>query len=127
MCCFLQLPQALANRGAPDVDQVGSDIPVRNLPHCKKSGCKGLLRPHIVWFGESLESAVLEKAGILSPKCSFTTNLWELYIFSRKTALPSPEFRNIYIPYFMKWYHFAITIGLKTPRVLSTDRKTRCR
>ncbi|KAI8424507.1 hypothetical protein MSG28_002970 [Choristoneura fumiferana] len=61
--------EALANRGAPDVDQVGSDIPVRNLPHCKKSGCKGLLRPHIVWFGESLEAAVLDKAESVMSSC----------------------------------------------------------
>jgi len=26
---------------------------------CQQSGCGGLLRPHVVWFGESLESAVL--------------------------------------------------------------------
>lgn len=57
--CF----QALAGRGAPDVNVVGSDIPVKSLPHCKKSDCGGLLRPHIVWFGESLNAAVLNKAG----------------------------------------------------------------
>ncbi|XP_063619766.1 NAD-dependent protein deacylase-like [Cydia splendana] len=61
--------KALENRGAPEVDQVGSDIPVRDLPHCKKPECKGLLRPHIVWFGESLESAVLEKTESAMSSC----------------------------------------------------------
>lgn len=28
------------------------DVPLRLLPHCPR--CQGLLRPHIVWFGESL-------------------------------------------------------------------------
>jgi NAD-dependent deacetylase len=28
------------------------DIPIQMLPHCK---CGGLLRPHIVWFGEALD------------------------------------------------------------------------
>ncbi|CAH2105477.1 unnamed protein product [Euphydryas editha] len=54
---------ALANRGAPDANVVGSDIPVKSLPHCRKTNCNGLLRPHIIWFGESLEPAVLELAG----------------------------------------------------------------
>lgn len=42
---------------------VGSDIPVKLLPHCKKAHCGALLRPHIVWFGESLEHDILEAAG----------------------------------------------------------------
>ncbi|XP_045447061.1 NAD-dependent protein deacylase-like [Melitaea cinxia] len=61
--------EALANRGAPDANVVGSDIPIKSLPHCKKTNCNGLLRPHIVWFGESLESAVLEKAGEVMASC----------------------------------------------------------
>lgn len=56
--------QALANKGAPGKDVVDSDIPVKSLPHCKKANCNGLLRPHIVWFGESLETPVFERAGI---------------------------------------------------------------
>lgn len=53
----------MANRGAPDATVMESDIPVKSLPHCKKLNCGGLLRPHIVWFGENLEPAVLESAG----------------------------------------------------------------
>jgi NAD-dependent deacetylase len=30
------------------------DVPIAILPHC--TTCRGLLRPHIVWFGESLDS-----------------------------------------------------------------------
>ncbi|XP_013139072.1 PREDICTED: NAD-dependent protein deacylase sirtuin-5, mitochondrial-like isoform X2 [Papilio polytes] len=61
--------EALAGRGAPDVNVVGSDIPVKSLPHCKKSDCGGLLRPHIVWFGESLNAAVLNKAETAMATC----------------------------------------------------------
>ncbi|XP_059062420.1 NAD-dependent protein deacylase sirtuin-5, mitochondrial-like [Achroia grisella] len=61
--------EALANRGAPDANVVGSDIPVKDLPHCKKSGCNGLLRPHIVWFGESLEPAILSNAEAVMSTC----------------------------------------------------------
>ncbi|XP_072940112.1 NAD-dependent protein deacylase sirtuin-5, mitochondrial-like [Epargyreus clarus] len=61
--------EALANKGAPDENIVGSDIPVKDLPHCKKTSCGGLLRPHIVWFGENLESAVLDSAGEAMEAC----------------------------------------------------------
>ncbi|KAJ8727678.1 hypothetical protein PYW07_001797 [Mythimna separata] len=61
--------EALAGRGAPEENVRGSDIPVKSLPHCKKSGCGGLLRPHIVWFGENLDSAVLEKAQAAMHTC----------------------------------------------------------
>ncbi|KAG6441413.1 hypothetical protein O3G_MSEX001796 [Manduca sexta] len=59
--------EALANRGAPDAKVIGSDIPVKSLPHCKK--CGGLLRPHIVWFGEGLDPNVLENAERAMSKC----------------------------------------------------------
>ncbi|KAI5646594.1 sir2 family domain-containing protein [Phthorimaea operculella] len=54
--------EALAGKGAPDENVAGSDVPVKSLPHCKKTDCRGLLRPHIVWFGENLERAVLNSA-----------------------------------------------------------------
>jgi len=28
---------------------------------CKVGGCGGLVRPHVVWFGECLESSILEE------------------------------------------------------------------
>ncbi|KAJ8733184.1 hypothetical protein PYW08_001482 [Mythimna loreyi] len=51
--------EVLANKGSPDIQDTHSDIPEKLLPHCS---CSGLLRPHIVWFGESLEPSVVEKA-----------------------------------------------------------------
>ncbi|KAF9414451.1 hypothetical protein HW555_007648 [Spodoptera exigua] len=59
----------LAGRGAPDLNVRGSDIPISALPHCQKPECGGLLRPHIVWFGENLEIAVLEKAKTAMSTC----------------------------------------------------------
>lgn len=35
------------------------DIPIQILPHCRL--CDGLLRPHIVWFGESLDPTDIEQ------------------------------------------------------------------
>lgn len=39
-----------------------SDIPKEDLPKCAKEDCNGLLRPHIVWFGENLDDYILEQA-----------------------------------------------------------------
>ncbi|XP_045765595.1 NAD-dependent protein deacylase-like [Maniola jurtina] len=61
--------EALANRGAPDANVVGSDIPIKSLPHCKIPNCGGLLRPHIVWFGEGLDPNVLEQAEEAMSSC----------------------------------------------------------
>lgn len=51
---------ALEGKGAPDVNEKDARIPAMQLPRCKK--CNGLLRPHVVWFGESLFPDIIEKA-----------------------------------------------------------------
>ena len=67
--------KALEGRGAPDPDAPAARIPekvtdceknlqsfilvsVQDLPRCKKPSCGGLLRPHVVWFGEGLDEEV---------------------------------------------------------------------
>ncbi|KAE8748713.1 hypothetical protein FOCC_FOCC004516, partial [Frankliniella occidentalis] len=56
--------EALRGRGLPKIEGPSPpSIPTEELPRCQNGGCKGLLRPHIVWFGEGLERTVLEKAG----------------------------------------------------------------
>ncbi|KAF8561702.1 hypothetical protein P879_07750 [Paragonimus westermani] len=64
---------ALDGRGSPQFDpKLHVHIPEEALPHCQKlvsfrdktKTCNGLLRPHIVWFGESLESDVLRRVDI---------------------------------------------------------------
>ncbi|XP_032037758.1 NAD-dependent protein deacylase sirtuin-5, mitochondrial isoform X2 [Aythya fuligula] len=50
---------ALAGKGAPDPDVEDASIPVEQLPQCEEDGCNGLLRPHVVWFGETLDPDVL--------------------------------------------------------------------
>jgi len=54
--------QALRDKGAPEPNSVGADIPKENLPRCSVYGCGGLLRPHVVWFGEQLDPTVLGSA-----------------------------------------------------------------
>ncbi|XP_048364396.1 NAD-dependent protein deacylase sirtuin-5, mitochondrial isoform X2 [Sphaerodactylus townsendi] len=48
---------ALAGKGAPDPEVKDAGIPVEDLPRCEN--CNGLLRPHVVWFGETLDSDIL--------------------------------------------------------------------
>lgn len=58
---------ALAGKGAPDVGVLDARIPEEELPRCTK--CAGLLRPHVVWFGESLDPDVLMSAQHELDKC----------------------------------------------------------
>ncbi|KAJ8733342.1 hypothetical protein PYW08_001640 [Mythimna loreyi] len=61
---------ALAGTGSPTSDKLVSDIKEKDLPHCQKPDCGGLLRPHIIWFGEVLETSVVEKADIVMSECN---------------------------------------------------------
>ncbi|KAJ8026068.1 NAD-dependent protein deacylase sirtuin-5, mitochondrial [Holothuria leucospilota] len=60
---------ALAGRGLPDANADSSIIPEKDLPRCQKSGCESLVRPHVVWFGESLEEHVLEQTHTELGRC----------------------------------------------------------
>ncbi|MGD2295553.1 MAG: NAD-dependent deacylase [Candidatus Aminicenantes bacterium] len=44
------------------------DVPLRKIPPLCPS-CGALLRPHVVWFGESLDSNIIQKASLLSAAC----------------------------------------------------------
>ncbi|XP_029446541.1 LOW QUALITY PROTEIN: NAD-dependent protein deacylase sirtuin-5, mitochondrial [Rhinatrema bivittatum] len=50
---------ALAGKGAPEPELEDATIPVEQLPRCEEQNCTGLLRPNVVWFGETLDSNVL--------------------------------------------------------------------
>ncbi|XP_076470205.1 NAD-dependent protein deacylase sirtuin-5, mitochondrial-like isoform X2 [Babylonia areolata] len=52
---------ALDGKGLPDKDAADARIPEDQLPRCGKEGCGGLVRPHVVWFGEALDPAVLHQ------------------------------------------------------------------
>ena len=45
-------------QGAPNTVEE-ANIPSMKLPRCQK--CNGLLRPHVVWFGECLERDVVNR------------------------------------------------------------------
>ena len=58
---------SLKDKGAPDPDAKSASIPIDQLPRC--TGCSGLLRPHVVWFGESLDNEVMQKANSVMDEC----------------------------------------------------------
>ncbi|KAG8039592.1 hypothetical protein G9C98_008235 [Cotesia typhae] len=60
---------ALARASLPEPDDMASDIPVEDLPHCQKNDCTGLLRPFIVWFGENLDEDLLNKTEAAVESC----------------------------------------------------------
>lgn len=43
------------------------DVPMAILPHCRD--CGGLLRPHIVWFGEALAAEDIERSAAAVTAC----------------------------------------------------------
>lgn len=61
---------ALKDRGLSKIEGPSPPpIPEEQLPRCAANGCNGLLRPHVVWFGEGLEGSVLRKAESLIAGC----------------------------------------------------------
>jgi NAD-dependent deacetylase len=50
---------------------VNRDVPIQILPYCKagSGSCGGLLRPHIVWFGEALDAKDMGKSVAALQSC----------------------------------------------------------
>jgi NAD-dependent deacetylase sirtuin 5 len=59
---------ALAGLGAPDDDPNARRISIDDIPRDKRGK---LLRPGVVWFGENLDSEVLERVELLLNECDF--------------------------------------------------------
>lgn len=51
---------ALEGKGQPDANAFDAQIPLKLLPRC--DDCSELVRPHVVWFGESLDVKVMQQA-----------------------------------------------------------------
>jgi NAD-dependent deacetylase sirtuin 5 len=58
---------ALDGKGEPNPDAKEAQIPLDQLPSCEL--CKGLLRPAVVWFHESLNEKILEKVQEVLQEC----------------------------------------------------------
>ncbi len=63
------------------------DIPLEEIPpHCPD--CGALLRPHVVWFGESLSSSVLYKAFQVSSSCEIIFSIGTSAVVQPAASLP---------------------------------------
>jgi len=63
------------------------DVPLREIPpHCPS--CGALLRPHIVWFGESLDQAVIGRAFKESAACEVMVVVGTSAIVHPAASLP---------------------------------------
>ncbi|KAG7264214.1 hypothetical protein CRUP_033470 [Coryphaenoides rupestris] len=51
--------QGRKGKGAPEPGTADAQVAVDDLPRCEEGGCRGLLRPAVVWFGEALDAGVL--------------------------------------------------------------------
>ncbi|CAG8559222.1 1863_t:CDS:2 [Ambispora leptoticha] len=79
-------PIVPALQGNEDLS-LDADIPLDQLPRC--SLCTGLLRPHVVWFKESLDSMVFEKIQIELDRCDLM-----LVIGTSGTVYPAAGFAS---------------------------------
>jgi NAD-dependent deacetylase sirtuin 5 len=61
--------EALRGYGAPDPNASEARLPTSSLPRCQTGECGGLLRPHVVWFGEGLDKDVLRSTDEELEKC----------------------------------------------------------
>ena len=64
---ILYVDKLLLHFRAPDPDANDAKIPLEELPRCQE--CKGLLRPHVIWFGEPLDSDVMARTHEELEKC----------------------------------------------------------
>ncbi len=63
------------------------DFPLKKIPpHCEK--CGALLRPHVVWFGESLDGSILHKSFQLSSSCDVMFSIGTSAVVQPAASLP---------------------------------------
>ncbi|XP_062858246.1 NAD-dependent protein deacylase sirtuin-5, mitochondrial isoform X2 [Trichomycterus rosablanca] len=122
---------ALEGKGAPDPKAQDARIPVKDLPRCENQGCGGLLRPHVVWFGESLDPDVLTRVDQELDKCDLclvvgtSSIVYPAAMFAPQVAargVPVAEFNMECTPATNRFmYHFEGPCGSTLPPALACD------
>ncbi|XP_048885747.1 NAD-dependent protein deacylase sirtuin-5, mitochondrial isoform X1 [Brienomyrus brachyistius] len=119
---------ALHGKGAPDPKTKDAEIAVEDLPRCEEDSCKGLLRPHVVWFGETLDPDILtqvEKELEICDLCLVVGTSSVVYpaaMFAPQVAargVPVAEFNMETTPATMRFaFHFQGPCGTTLPPAL---------
>ncbi|XP_076302980.1 LOW QUALITY PROTEIN: NAD-dependent protein deacylase sirtuin-5, mitochondrial-like [Lasioglossum baleicum] len=120
---------ALKDKGSPDPGMI-SNIPREKLPRCQKENCKGLLRPHIVWFGENLDEHVLQQAYSAVENCDIcliigtSSVVYPAAMFAPQVAqrgIPVAEFNLEVTPATRHFeYHFEGPCTITVPEALES-------
>lgn len=120
---------ALDGKGAPDPETVDAQIPVDQLPRCEQKGCHGLLRPAVVWFGETLNSKILSQAEQVLDSCDLclvvgtSSIVYPAAMFAPQVAargVPVAEFNTEDTPATMRFtFHFQGPCGSTLPPALA--------
>ncbi|XP_013885856.1 NAD-dependent protein deacylase sirtuin-5, mitochondrial [Austrofundulus limnaeus] len=120
---------ALLGTGAPGPDVPDAQIPVDKLPRCEDRDCQGLLRPNVVFFGETLDSHLLTMVEKEIETCDLclvvgtSSIVYPAAMFGPRVAargVPVAEFNTNTTPkteYFM--YHFHGPCGTTLPQALA--------
>ncbi|CAK6966813.1 NAD-dependent protein deacylase sirtuin-5%2C mitochondrial-like [Scomber scombrus] len=120
---------ALKDKGAPGPDIADAQIPVDKLPRCDDNDCHGLLRPNVVFFGETLDSHTLTKVEKELEICDLclvvgtSSIVYPAAMFGPRVAsrgVPVAEFNTDTTPkteYFT--YHFQGPCGTTLPPALT--------
>ncbi|KAM4552795.1 NAD-dependent protein deacylase sirtuin-5, mitochondrial-like [Odontesthes bonariensis] len=120
---------ALKGKGAPGSNVADAQIPVDKLPRCDYRDCHGLLRPNVVFFGETLDSHILTKVEKEMEICDLclvvgtSSIVYPAAMFGPRVAsrgVPVAEFNTNATPkteYFT--YHFQGPCGTTLPQALA--------
>lgn len=120
---------ALEGKGAPDPNTSDAKIPVQDLPRCEQTGCHGLLRPAVVWFGETLDSDILTHVEKELDNCDLclvvgtSSIVYPAAMFAPQVAargVPVAEFNMEDTPATMRFkFHFHGPCGTTLPPALA--------
>lgn len=120
---------ALEGKGAPDPKTDDARIPIQHLPRCEETDCHGLLRPAVVWFGETLDSDILTCAEKVLDSCDLclvvgtSSVVYPAAMFAPQVAargVPVAEFNMENTPATMRFqFHFHGPCGSTLPPALA--------
>ncbi|XP_012990349.2 NAD-dependent protein deacylase sirtuin-5, mitochondrial isoform X1 [Esox lucius] len=120
---------ALEGKGAPDPNTSDAQIPPHELPRCEQGSCNGLLRPHVVWFGETLDSDILTRVEEELDCCDLclvvgtSSIVYPAAMFAPQVAakgVPVAEFNMEETPATMRFrFHFHGPCGSTLPPALA--------
>uniref|UniRef100_A0A3P9GZI0 NAD-dependent protein deacylase sirtuin-5, mitochondrial n=1 Tax=Oryzias latipes TaxID=8090 RepID=A0A3P9GZI0_ORYLA len=123
---------ALKDKGAPDPNTHDAQIPVEQLPRCERAGCGGLLRPAVVWFGESLDADVLSHSHQVLDGCDLclvvgtSSVVYPAAMFAPQVAargIPVAEFNMENTPATTHFkFHFHGPCGTTLPAALARHK-----